>query len=50
MVVGWKIFMRAEGILRDEEEVILVVLATVVGSKWKMSSFKWDLDMADDLG
>jgi hypothetical protein len=37
MVVGGKIFMRAEGILRDEEvEVQLVVLAKVVGSKWRM--------------
>ena len=42
MVVGDKIFMRAEGIPRDEEEVILVVLAMVVGSKWKRSKFKWD--------
>ena len=50
MVVGCKIFMRAEGILRDEEEVILVVLARVVGSKWKRSRFKWDLDLAGDLG
>ncbi|KAK2420496.1 hypothetical protein QL285_031218 [Trifolium repens] len=40
MVVGGKIFMRAEGIPRDEEEVILVVLAMVVGSKWKRSGFK----------
>ncbi|WJX12785.1 hypothetical protein P8452_03241 [Trifolium repens] len=50
MVVGAKIFMRAEGIPRDEEEVILVVLAMVVGSKWKRSRFKWDLDLAGDLG
>ncbi|KAK2452961.1 hypothetical protein QL285_000704 [Trifolium repens] len=49
MVVGWKIFMRAEGIPRDEEEEILVVLAIVVGSKWKRSRFKWDLDLAGDL-
>ena len=47
MVVGDKIFMRAEGIPRDEGEVQLV------GSKWRMvpmSRFKWDLDLAGDLG
>ena len=49
LVVGCKIFMRAEGIPRDEDEVILVVLAIVVGSKWKRSRFKWDLDLANDL-
>ncbi|KAK2421314.1 hypothetical protein QL285_031959 [Trifolium repens] len=48
MVVGCKIFMRPEGIPRDEDEVILVVLARVVGSKRKRSRFKWDL--AGDLG
>ncbi|KAK2453266.1 hypothetical protein QL285_000978 [Trifolium repens] len=38
MVVGDKTFMRAEGIPRDEEvEVQLVILARVVGSKWKRS-------------
>ncbi|GAU38535.1 hypothetical protein TSUD_320070 [Trifolium subterraneum] len=41
MVVGGKIFMRAEGIPRDEgKEVILA------GSKWRLvprSRFKWDL-------
>jgi hypothetical protein len=45
MVVGDKIFMRAEGIPRDEGEVQLA------GSKWRMvpmSRFKWDL--AGDLG
>jgi hypothetical protein len=42
--------MRAKDIPRDEEEVILVVLAMVVGSNWKRSRFKWDLDLADDLG
>ncbi|KAK2419760.1 hypothetical protein QL285_030586 [Trifolium repens] len=50
MVVEGKIFMRAEDIPRDEEEVILVVLAMVVGSKWKRSRFKWDLDLTGDLG
>ena len=45
MVVGRKIFIRAVGIPRDEDEVILVVLAMVVGSKWKRSRFKWDLDL-----
>jgi hypothetical protein len=50
MVVECKIFMRAEGIPRDEEEVILVLLKMVVGSKWKKSRFKWDLDLTDDLG
>ena len=50
MVVGDKTFMRAEGIPRDEEvEVQLVILARVVGSKWKRSRFKWDLDLANDL-
>ncbi|KAK2458211.1 alpha carbonic anhydrase [Trifolium repens] len=50
MVVGGKTFMRAEGIPRDEEvEVQLVILARVVGSKWKRSRFKWDLDLANDL-
>ncbi|KAK2372836.1 hypothetical protein QL285_073927 [Trifolium repens] len=50
MVVGDKTFMSAEGIPRDEEvEVQLVILARVVGSKWKRSRFKWDLDLANDL-
>ena len=49
MVVGCKIFMRAEGISRDEEEVILVVLARVVGSKWNRSRFKWESDLTGDL-
>ncbi|KAK2410739.1 alpha carbonic anhydrase [Trifolium repens] len=50
MVVGGKTFMRAEDIPRDEEvEVQLVILARVVGSKWKRSRFKWDLDLANDL-
>jgi hypothetical protein len=50
MVVGDKTFMRAEGIPRDEEVgVQLVILARVVGSKWKRSRFKWDLDLANDL-
>ncbi|KAK2444748.1 alpha carbonic anhydrase [Trifolium repens] len=50
MVVGGKTFMRAEGIPRDEVvEVQLVILARVVGSKWKRSRFKWDLDLANDL-
>jgi hypothetical protein len=50
MVVGCKIFMRPEGILRDEgEKVQLVDLAMVVGSKWKRSRFKWDLDFAGDI-
>ncbi|KAK2423952.1 alpha carbonic anhydrase [Trifolium repens] len=50
MVVGDKTFMRAEGIPRDEEvEVQLVILARVVGSKWKRSRFKWDLNLANDL-
>ncbi|KAK2421738.1 alpha carbonic anhydrase [Trifolium repens] len=50
MVVGGKTFMRAEGIPRDEEvEVQLVILARVVGSKWKRSRFKWDLDLANDI-
>ncbi|WJX86714.1 hypothetical protein P8452_68990 [Trifolium repens] len=35
---------------RHSEVVILVVLAMVVGSKWKRSRFKWDLDLAGDLG
>ncbi|PNX57351.1 hypothetical protein L195_g050356, partial [Trifolium pratense] len=46
MVVGGEIFMRTEGIPRDEGEVQLV------GSKWRMvprSRFKWDMDLADDL-
>jgi hypothetical protein len=50
MVVGGKIFMRAEGISRDEEvEVKLVGLEMVVGSKWRLvqrSRFKCDLDLA----
>jgi hypothetical protein len=41
--------MRAEGIPRDEEEVQLVVLARVVGSKWKRSRFKWDLELAGEI-
>ncbi|KAK2397311.1 alpha carbonic anhydrase [Trifolium repens] len=50
MVVGDKTFMSAEGIPRDEEvEVQLVILARVVGSKWKRSRFKWDLDLTNDL-
>ncbi|KAK2409141.1 alpha carbonic anhydrase [Trifolium repens] len=50
MVVGGKTFMRAEGIPRDEEvEVQLVILARVVGSKWKRSRFKCDLNLANDL-
>jgi hypothetical protein len=50
MVLGHKDSMRAEGILRDgDEEVMLVVLARVVGSKWKRSSFKWELDLTGDL-
>ncbi|KAK2368030.1 hypothetical protein QL285_081262 [Trifolium repens] len=47
MVVGDMIFMKAEGIPRDEGEVQLA------GSKWRMvpmSRFKWDLDLAGDLG
>jgi hypothetical protein len=49
-VVLGKIFMTAEGIPRDEEvKVQLVILAMVVGSKWKGSRFKWDLDLAGDL-
>jgi hypothetical protein len=51
--VGNKIFTRAEGIPRDKGvEVQLVVLAKVVGSKWRMiprSRFEWDLDLAGDL-
>ncbi|PNX60857.1 hypothetical protein L195_g060384, partial [Trifolium pratense] len=46
MVVGSKIFMRTEGIPRNEGEVQLV------GSKWRMvlrSRFKWDLDLTGDL-
>ncbi|PNX98555.1 hypothetical protein L195_g021805 [Trifolium pratense] len=46
MVVGGKIFMRAEGIPRNEGNVQLA------GSKWRMvprSRFKWDLDLAGDL-
>ncbi|MCI97702.1 hypothetical protein A2U01_0119003 [Trifolium medium] len=46
MVVGGKIFMRAEGIPRDEGEVQLA------GNKWMMvhrSRFKWDLDLAGDV-
>jgi hypothetical protein len=46
MVVGDKIFMRAEGIPRDEGE------AQLVGCKWRMvpmSRFKWDLDLTGDL-
>jgi hypothetical protein len=51
MVVGCKIFIRAEAISRDEEvEVMLAGLAMVVGSKWMRSRFKCDLDLADDLG
>jgi hypothetical protein len=34
--------MRVKDITRDEkEEVMHVVLAKVVGSKWKRSRFKW---------
>ncbi|MCI88173.1 hypothetical protein A2U01_0109459, partial [Trifolium medium] len=37
MVVGGMIFMRAEGIPREEEEeVMLAGLAMVVGSKWRL--------------
>ncbi|MCI41708.1 hypothetical protein A2U01_0062942 [Trifolium medium] len=37
MVMGDKIFMRAEGILRDEgNEVMLAGLTMVVGSKWRL--------------
>ncbi|MCI39520.1 hypothetical protein A2U01_0060752, partial [Trifolium medium] len=46
MIVGINIFMRAEGIPRDEGEVHLA------GSKWRMvlrSRFKWDFDLAGDL-
>ncbi|MCI96236.1 hypothetical protein A2U01_0117536, partial [Trifolium medium] len=46
MVVGGKIFIRAEGISRNEGEVQLV------GSKWRIVPrlrFKWDLDLAGDL-
>ncbi|MCI45812.1 hypothetical protein A2U01_0067051 [Trifolium medium] len=53
MVVGGKIFMRAEGILRDDgNDVMLAGLAMVVGSKWRLvpsSRFKWGLDLANDL-
>ena len=47
MVVGGKIFMRAEGIPRDEGKE-----AMLAGSKWRLtprSRFKWDLDLAGDL-
>ena len=47
MVVGDKIFMRAEGIPRDEGKE-----AMLAGSKWRLtprSRFKWDLDLAGDL-
>ncbi|MCI88084.1 hypothetical protein A2U01_0109370, partial [Trifolium medium] len=46
MVMRGKIFMRAEGIPRDERDVQLT------GSKWRMvprARFKWDLDLAGDL-
>ncbi|MCI82392.1 hypothetical protein A2U01_0103666, partial [Trifolium medium] len=53
IVVRGKIFMRAEGISRDERnEVQLAGLATVVVNKWRLtprSRFKWDLDLAGDL-
>ncbi|KAK2442835.1 alpha carbonic anhydrase [Trifolium repens] len=47
MVVECKIFMRAEGIPRDEGKE-----AMLAGSKWRLtprSRFKWDLDLAGDL-
>ena len=44
MVVGDKIFMRAEGIPRDEGEVQLV------GSKWRLTPRSWTWPVILDGG
>jgi hypothetical protein len=36
MVVGGKIFMRAEGIPRDEENEVMLA-----GSKWRLTPRSW---------